>query len=104
MNWKDIKTTQDNTSFLYNENILFSRKFIEVLKFHAPGLAPVLDESGAYHITTEGEPLYPYRYKRTFGFYDNRATVIGFILMKKEKEYTQKIFYGLAIIKKTVVQ
>lgn len=76
MNWKDIKTTQDNTSFLYNENILFSRKFIEVLKFHAPGLAPVLDESGAYHITTEGEPLYPYRYKRTFGFYDNRATVI----------------------------
>ena len=76
MNWKDIKTTQNNTSFLYNGNILFDKKFIEVLKFHDPGLAPVLDESGAYHITTEGEPLYSCRYKRTFGFYDKRAAVI----------------------------
>ena len=47
MNWKDIKTTQDNTSFLYNGNFLFNKKFIEVLKFHSPGLAPVLDENGA---------------------------------------------------------
>jgi hypothetical protein len=50
--------------------------FIEVLKFHAPGFAPVKDETGAYHIDSNGNPLYPERYDRTFGFYCNRAAVI----------------------------
>ena len=46
-----------------------------MLKFHEPGLAPVHDASGAYHITPEGLPAYVSRYIRTFGFYEGRAAV-----------------------------
>ena len=44
-----------------------------VLKFHSPGLAPVLDNSGAYHVTPDGQPAYESRHVRTFGFYEDRA-------------------------------
>ncbi|WP_318640101.1 methyltransferase [Flavobacterium ardleyense] len=77
MNWKDIKTATDNTHFLYDDNKIFNRNFIEVLKFHTPGVAPVKDYSGAFHITDEGKDLYNQRYERTFGFYCNRAAVIS---------------------------
>jgi len=76
MNWKDIKVSDDTTHFLYDENKIFNKYFIEVLKFHAPGLAPVLDQSGAFHIDRNGNELYEDRYDRTFGFYCNRAAVI----------------------------
>jgi hypothetical protein len=76
MNWKDIKISQDNTDFLYEGKPIFNKKFVEVLKFHAPGLAPVKDKIGAYHIDSNGSPLYVDRYDRTFGFYCNRAAVI----------------------------
>ncbi len=76
MNWKDIRPSSDNTHFLFEEKPIFNKKFIEVLKFHSPGLAPVLDEKGAYHIDTDGNELYGKRYYRTFGFYCNRASVI----------------------------
>lgn len=75
MNWKDIKISADNTHFLLNEITVFNTVFIEVLKFHAPGIAPVLDKTGAYHIDAEGNTLYAERYDRTFGFYCNRAAV-----------------------------
>ena len=76
MNWKNIKTAVDNTYFIYDDKPVFNKKFTEVLKFHSPGLAPVLDSSGAYHIDGEGLELYQKRYQRTFGFYCNRAAVI----------------------------
>ena len=76
MNWKDIKVSKDTTHFLYEENKIFDNYFIEVLKFHAPGLAPVLNQSGAFHIDSNGNDLYEERYDRTFGFYCNRAAVI----------------------------
>jgi hypothetical protein len=76
MNWQNIKTSPDNTHFLFESKLLFNKRFIEVLKFHAPGLAPVKDETGAYHIGSSGDPLYSERYSRTFGFYCNRAAVI----------------------------
>lgn len=76
MNWEDIKVSEDNTHYLHKGAELFNKHFKEVLKFHSPGLAPVLDESGAYHIDTNGKPLYSERYLRTFGFYCNRAAVI----------------------------
>lgn len=75
MNWKEIAVAKDNKSFLYNGKQVFNKTFIEVLKFHAPGLAPVQDESGAYHIDTSGTPLYKERYTRSFGYYCNRAAV-----------------------------
>lgn len=76
MKWQQIKVSNDSTHFLYEENLIFGKNFIEALKFHPPGLAPVIDESGAYHINESGEALYSKRYNRTFGFYSNRSSVI----------------------------
>jgi len=76
MRWQDIKNSPDNTGFLFEGKQIFGKTFIEVLKFHPPGIAPVKDESGSYHISTHGKPLYDERYDRTFGFYCNRAAVI----------------------------
>ena len=76
MNWKEIKTSSDSTYFTFENAPLFEKKFIEVLKFHAPGLAPVEDDLGSYHIDVKGNPLYIERYTRTFGYYCNRATVV----------------------------
>lgn len=76
MNWQDIKISADNTHFLFNGQPIFDKLFIEVLKFHSPGLAPVKDESGSYHIDRFGNQLYAERFTRTFGFYCNRASVV----------------------------
>ena len=76
MNWQEIKVSADNTHFLYNGKQFFGRQFIEVLKFHSPGLAPVKDKSGSYHIDITGKQLYADRFTRTFGFYCNRAAVV----------------------------
>ncbi len=76
MNWHHIEVSADNTHFLYEGKPVFEQKFTEVLKFHAPGLAPVMDKAGAYHIDITGNAIYKDRYARTFGFYCNRAAVI----------------------------
>ena len=66
----------DSTHHLIDGRPLYTARFVEVLKFHAPGLAPVLDESGAYHIGSDGLPAYSARYRRTFGFYEGQAAVV----------------------------
>lgn len=76
MNWQDIKVSADNRQFLFDGKQIFGRQFLEVLKFHSPGLAAVKDESGSYHIDTLGNQLYSNRFTRTFGFYCNRAAVV----------------------------
>ena len=76
MNWQNIKVSDDTTHFLFEGKAIFDKNFIEVLKFHSPGLAPVKDISGAYHIDSNGNEIYKNRYARTFGFYCNRAAVI----------------------------
>lgn len=73
--WRQTKIAPEGTHHLLRGRPLYHRRFDEVLKYHSPGLAPVLDESGAYHIDVEGEPAYRQRYLRTFGFYDQRAAV-----------------------------
>lgn len=75
MNWQNIRIADNGTHFLYEGKPIFNKSFIEVLKFHAPGIAPVRDESGSYHIKSDGSQLYKNRYSRTFGFYCNRAAV-----------------------------
>ena len=55
----------------------YGPRFHEVLKFHPPGLAPVTDGTGAYHITPDGLPAYRERYLRAFGFYEGKAAVHG---------------------------
>lgn len=74
--WKQIKDNQTEKQFYYNGNPVF-KKFISILKFHEPGLAPVQDETGWYHINAKGENLYTQRYERAFGFYCSRAAVIS---------------------------
>ena len=54
------------------------KTFKNRLKFHAPGLAPVEDETGWYHIDTNENAIYPERYSRAFGYYDNLAAVTDF--------------------------
>lgn len=65
----------DGTHHVLGGVALYSSRFLEVLKFHEPGLAPVRDVSGAYHIDPTGSPAYSSRYARTFGFYEGHAAV-----------------------------
>lgn len=76
MKYTDLKLSTDQTHFTYNAQNIFGKIFIQALKFHAEGLAAVCDSLGWYHIDLEGKALYPKRYKRTFGFYCHRSTVV----------------------------
>ncbi|MFN8116756.1 MAG: WG repeat-containing protein [Bacteroidia bacterium] len=76
MNWQEIKVSADNTHFLFDGKPIFRKTFIEVLKFHSPGLAPVKDITGSYHIDVCGKEIYSERYSRTFGYYCKRAAVV----------------------------
>ena len=73
--WRQYGISEDVTHHVYQGNAAYAARFHEVLKFHEPGLAPVLDASGAYHITPGGVEAYKSRYIRTFGFYERRAAV-----------------------------
>ena len=59
---------------LYKEP-LYKSRFFYVEKYHEPGLAPVCDETGAYHINFKGEAIYSQKFIKTHGFYFNRAAV-----------------------------
>ena len=74
-NWRDYRISTDGTHHVCDGRPAYAARFLEVLKFHAPGVAPVLDDSGAYHITPDGLPTYESRHVRTFGFYEDRASV-----------------------------
>ena len=74
MDWREIKDSQHDKRFYFRGRPVF-KTFRSILKFHEPGLAPVEDESGWYHITANGTELYPDRYERTFGFYCGLAAV-----------------------------
>ena len=73
--WRDYIIATDNSHHVYEGSPPYAHRFLEVLKFHAPGLAPVVDHSGAYHITPNGQPAYESRYVRTFGYYEGLAAV-----------------------------
>ena len=77
MMWKNSRPEPQGKYHLdSNGNPLYNGLFKWVLPFHAPGLAPVEDESGSYHIKPDGKPAYHSRFDRTFGFYQGRAAVI----------------------------
>ena len=73
--WRDYLVSPDGSHHVCPSGPAYPARFLEVLKFHAPGLAPVRDASGACHITPDGQPAYRGRYLRTFGFYEDRAAV-----------------------------
>lgn len=76
MDWRNIEVSEENNSFIYDDKLLFDKKYDEVLKFHSPGIAPVKDERGWYHVDIEGKEVYREKYDRVFGFYCNRASVV----------------------------
>lgn len=92
MNWQQIKSSLDNRSFIFEGQMLFDREFIEVLNFHSPGIAAVRDESGAYHINSQGKPLYIKRFVRSFGFYNGRAAVSDLDGWKHIDEYGEEVY------------
>ena len=75
MDWRRTTVSPDGTHHTIDGEPLYSARFREVLKFHAPGLAPVLGDEGATHIDLRGVPAYPERWARTFGFYEGLAAV-----------------------------
>lgn len=73
------KVTTDGTHHILksSQQPFYTERFKQVLPFHDPGLAPVVDDKDkAYHIHFNGKPAYSQTYARTFGYYQNLATVI----------------------------
>lgn len=90
---------------------IYSNKFDWVLPFHNPGLAPVGDASGSYHIDLKGMPLYAERYQRTFGYYDGLASVVmddkwfhidenGKIVFGKDWDWAGNFQSGFCVVRK----
>ena len=73
--WRKYTIAPDLSHHVINGRPAYPARFLEVLKFHEPGLAPVLDLSGAHHIDPDGLPAYDRRYLRAFGFYEGRAAI-----------------------------
>ena len=71
-----ITISHDGTHHLIKDVPLYPQRYKKVLSFHKPGLAAVIDASGAYHIDLSGKPAYLRRFINTFGFYDEKASVI----------------------------
>jgi hypothetical protein len=73
--WTKYTISPDESHHVIDGQPAYKAQFQKVLKFHEPGLAPVYDTSGAYHINSTGQPAYMERYIRSFGFYQGRAAV-----------------------------
>lgn len=99
MNWKNIRLAECNTHFTINGNQIFGKTFLDALKFHAPGLAPVKSDEGWYHINTDGNEIYSQRYLRAFGYYCNRASVIsehGWLHIDEKGQHLSNAIYKWA--------
>ncbi|MEZ4364086.1 MAG: histidine phosphatase family protein [Kofleriaceae bacterium] len=77
MSWRKLTVVADGSHHVDERGVpAYVERFDEVLKFHAPGLAPVRRGGLAWHITEDGAPAYERRFNRTFGFYEGLATVV----------------------------
>lgn len=76
MNWEQFIVSPEGTHHQAPGGApAYAERFDEVLKFHSPGLAPVLKSGRAWHIRPDGSPAYERRFSRTFGFYEGLAAV-----------------------------
>ena len=76
INLDRITLSMDETYHIYNGMPLYDKRFKSVMSFHSPGVAAVMDETGAYHIDLKGDKIYAKRFLKTFGYYDNIAAVV----------------------------
>jgi len=77
MRWSEFTVAPSGTHHLRGDGPAYAERFDEVLKFHAPGLAPVRRDEEAWHIHDDGSAAYARRFRRTFGFYDGFAAVVS---------------------------
>lgn len=75
MDWRATAVAVDGTHHVVDGRPLYDERFDEVLKYHAPGLAPVRRGVAAWHIDVAGRAAYRRRFERTFGFYEGAAAV-----------------------------
>lgn len=73
--WRQFSISKDLSHHLYLDRPAYHARFLEVQEFRAPGLAPVMDASGAYHVEPDGRAAYAARHLGAFGFYEGRAAV-----------------------------
>jgi hypothetical protein len=106
--WTDSRVSACETYHirLDTQQPLYHRQFKTVLPFHSPGLAPVIDQSGAaFHINDRGENAYSQHFHRTFGFYQNLATVqvcdlIKQYIYKINSNVLRKLIIGIILLHK----
>lgn len=77
MSWDDLTVASCGTHHLREAVPIYTNRFDSVLKFHAPGLAPVRLGELAWHIQIDGSTAYNSRFRRTFGFYEGLAAVVA---------------------------
>ena len=75
MTWCGTAVSPCGTHHVRNGIPLYDRRFDEVLKFREPGVAAVRRGGQAWHIRSDGEPVYARRFERAFGFYEGLAAV-----------------------------
>jgi hypothetical protein len=73
--WQRATIASDGTHHLVDGHAIYATRFHRVQKYHPPGLAPVVDASGAFHITADGKAAYSARFLEAWGFYEGRAAV-----------------------------
>jgi hypothetical protein len=73
--WQRASPSADKTHHVIDGRPMYAARYLWVLKYHEPGLAPAANAGGAFHIDDGGRPAYAARYGRTFGFYEGLAAV-----------------------------
>jgi len=76
MSWQQATVSTDGTHHEIDGQSIYDQKYDEVLKFHAPGLAPVRIADEAWHIDINGLAAYSQRFRRAFGYYSGLAAVM----------------------------
>ncbi|MCA9527952.1 MAG: methyltransferase, partial [Myxococcales bacterium] len=78
MTWRSLRVAPCGTHHLdAHGQPAYDERFDEVLKFHEPGLAPVLRGGRAWHVRSDGSAAYDRRFLRTFGYYEGLAAVVA---------------------------
>lgn len=75
MSWREMIIAPEGTHHVLFGQPVYDQRFLRVLKYHDPGLAPVSTGDSAWHIDDRGAAVYPQRFAQTFGFYQGRAAV-----------------------------